>query len=177
MANYIVKEEISKRLDELDEFVSLSDRHNPEPLKAIIVGGAALILRGYIDRSTKDIDFLYVSKEIEKFLKGLDMNTRVQAYLLNFPEDYEARLQPLNIGGRKIRFYTASLEDIVIAKLYSYRDHDIMDINNEEVVKDIDWVLLDRLAADKIEFSLNQNEKSTFSSIYDSYRAKHSAIS
>jgi len=42
------------------------------------------------------------------------------------------------LQGRKIDFFTVSLEDIVIAKLYSMRPTDIADITSDEVLKRID---------------------------------------
>ncbi len=94
------------------------------------MGGAALLLMGYIDRSTKDIDFIEVSREAEKFLPEFDINTNVTAYLNDFPDDYDERLVALPIGGKKIKYYAMSLEDIVIAKAGSYRDTDMNDIRS-----------------------------------------------
>ena len=87
-----IKENILKRLEELDELLFLSGLHNKEQLRAVVVGGAALLLMGYIDRSTKDIDFIEVSREAEKFLPEFDINTNVTAYLNDFPDDYDKRL-------------------------------------------------------------------------------------
>lgn len=44
-----IKENILKRLEELDELLFLSGLHNKEQLRAVVVGGAALLLMGYID--------------------------------------------------------------------------------------------------------------------------------
>ena len=66
-----------------------------------------------------------------------DMNTQVQTYINNFPYNYEDRIKPVPIRGQIIDFYTASLEDIVIAKLYSYRDSDLADISSPKVVRKI----------------------------------------
>jgi len=50
----------------------------------------------------------------------------------NFLYNYEDRIKALPIESRKINFYTASLEDIVIAKLYSSRPSDIIDIGKNQ---------------------------------------------
>ena len=46
------------------------------------------------------------------------------------------------MGGRKIEFYTASLEDIVIAKLYSFRDLDRQDLISDNVLNNIHSLVL-----------------------------------
>ena len=165
-----IKENILKRLEELDELLFLSGLHNREPLKAVVVGGAALLLMGYIDRSTKDIDFIEVSREAEKFLPEFDINTNVTAYLNDFPDDYDERLVALPIGGKKIKYYAMSLEDIVIAKAGSYRDTDMNDIRSQEVINNLDFALLDRLAEEKASNSLNDTQSSVFRAMYRQYR-------
>ncbi|MBP5169101.1 MAG: hypothetical protein ILP14_07850, partial [Oscillospiraceae bacterium] len=69
---------------------------------------------------------------------------------------------------RKILFYTASLEDIVVAKLYSARDTDRQDVISESVLKKIDWEKLRHLALDEDEAmasALNRNRYQDF--LYD----------
>ncbi|MCC8058502.1 DUF6036 family nucleotidyltransferase [Cloacibacillus sp.] len=170
-----IKDDILKRLDDLDELLSLNDTHNDDLLMAIIVGGAAMLVMGYIDRATKDIDFIEVSREAEKFLPDFDINTNAAAYLSSFPDDYEERLKPLPVGGRKIRYYAASLEDIVISKINSYRDKDMEDIRNQGVIKALNWDLLDKLAGEKMAYALNDTQRAIFKSMYDAYLTeKHS---
>ena len=60
----------------------------------------------------------------------------------------------------KILFFTCSLEDIVIAKLYSSRDTDRQDLLSENVLKNLDWDRLRHLALDENEAkasALNEN--------------------
>ena len=165
-----IKENILKRLEELDELLFLSGLHNKEQLRAVVVGGAALLLMGYIDRSTKDIDFIEVSREAEKFLPEFDINTNVTAYLNDFPDDYDERLVALPIGGKKIKYYAMSLEDIAIAKAGSYRDTDMYGIRSQEVINNLDFALLDRLAEEKALNALNDTQSSIFRAMYRQYR-------
>ena len=79
-------------------------------------------------------------------LENYDINCRVTAYATNFSYNYEDRLRPLPINGTKIDFFTASLEDIVIAKLFSARSTDRQDIINPSVLEKLNWELLDKLA-------------------------------
>ena len=137
----------------------------------VIVGGSALILLEVISRATHDIDALNVSSEIRGLLERYDINCRVMTYINNFPYNYEDRLVPL-IQGRKIDFYTASLEDIVIAKLFSNRSTDHMDIESPEVIAALDWDKLARLANDDNEVkinALNDRNYADFKANYDEY--------
>ena len=64
---------------------------------------------------------------------AISINTDVEADIDNFPYNFQDRLQPLPFGGTKVQFYTPSLEDLVIAKLCSFRDTDKADIESEAV--------------------------------------------
>ena len=159
-----------ERLKRLDEDASLmfdDDRR----FRVVIVGGGALILLETIDRATLDIDALSVSRELLPLLERYDINARVAAYINNFPYNYEDRLHKLEIESSKIDFYTASLEDIVIAKLCSFRDTDRQDVISPEVLKEIDWDLLEKLATDEDELKANISDRgySEFMYNYEEY--------
>ena len=150
--------ELIERLKRLDEDASLmfdDDRR----FRIVIVGGGALILLETIDRATLDIDALSVSRELLPLLERYDINALVAAYINNFPYNYEDRLHKLEIESSKIDFYTASLEDIVIAKLCSFRDTDRQDVISPEVLKEIDWDLLEKLATDEDELKANISDR------------------
>jgi len=138
------RDELMQRLKRLDEDAALIFE-TEEHFHLVIVGGGALILQEYIARSTHDVDVISVSPALLSLLETYDINCRVQAYINNFPYNYEDRIVPL-FQGRKNDFFTVSLEDIVIAKLYSTRPADIADITSDEVLNRLDWPLLDRLA-------------------------------
>ena len=117
------RDEILERLDRMDmeAFVTID---TPHMYRMIIVGGSGLVLLETISRATQDIDALEASPEIRHLLAKYDANLRVSTYVNNFPYNFEDRLHKIPVGGRKILFYTASLEDIVVAKLYSSRETD-----------------------------------------------------
>ena len=138
------------RLMRVDEDASLlydDDRR----FRMVIVGGGALILLETISRATQDIDVLDASAEIRSLFEKYDINCNVQTYINNFPYNYEDRLVPLQLEGKKIDFFCASLEDIVIAKLHSVRDTDRQDLLDPNVIKALDWDLLEKLALDDDE--------------------------
>ena len=100
------KEDLLERLARLDEEADLlfdDDRR----FRMVIVGGSALILLETITRATHDIDALDVSPEIADLLEKYDINTRVGTFINNFPYNYDERLVPVRLNGRRIDFYTA----------------------------------------------------------------------
>ena len=167
-------EDIRRRLERLDEDASLL-LDGDETYQMLIVGGSALILLGKLSRATHDIDALTVPRELYSLLDKYDINTRVEAYIDHFPYNFQDRLQPLPFGGRKVRFYTLSLEDLVIAKLCSFRDTDRADIESPAVVAAVNWERLERLAVDEDELQasiLNERRYQEFLSRYRAYVAR-----
>ena len=146
----MILDDLRKRLERLDEDADLMI-DNDDRYQMVIVGGSAFILLGKLTRATHDIDALSVPKELYGLLGKYDINTDVEAYIDNFPYNFQDRLQPLPFGGTKVQFYTPSLEDLVIAKLCSFRDTDKADVESEAVRNSLDWDLLEHLATDEDE--------------------------
>ena len=168
-------DDLIERLCRLDEDAALIDDSDLRYVM-VIVGGGALILMQYLTRATHDIDVLGAPQALHRLLAKYDINTQVTAYGDSFPYNYEDRLLPLPIKGKKIDFYTASLEDIVIAKLHSNRDPDLHDIEQPAVLKAIDWVLLEKLANsdDEVRASaLSMNRHKEFIYSYREYVKKN----
>lgn len=165
------RDDLLERLQRLDEDADLlfdDDRR----FRMVIVGGSALILLETITRATHDIDALDVSPEILSLLERYDINTRVGTFINHFPYNYDDRLVPLPLKGQRIDFYTASLEDIVIAKLYSSREKDVQDIINPQVLNAINWELLEKLATAEDEAqasALNPFRYREFRESYEEY--------
>ena len=159
-----------EKLKMLDEDSSLlfgtDDRY-----RLVIVGGTALILQRYIEKTTQDIDAISVSPDLLELLAKYDINCHVQAYIHFFPYNYEDRLVLL-FQGRKVDFFAASLEDIVISKLYSTRRVDQTDITAAEVLRRLDWNTLEMLALDENEAmasALNDRTYKDFMVQYEAY--------
>ena len=163
------KEDLLERLARLDEDVDLLFDDDRE-FKMVIVGGSALILLETITRATLDIDALDVSPEIVGLLEKYDINTRVGTFINNFPYNYDERLVPIPMNSRRVKFFTASLEDIVIAKLYSGRATDIQDIIDPNVLAAIDWAKLDYLATDEFEAKASALNPYRYQEFLDSYK-------
>lgn len=166
------KDELIQRLMDLDLDAQLTFLDDTT-FKCYIVGGSALAIMGYTIRSTHDIDVLErYPKEISSLFNKHDMNMDVVAYLDSFPTGYEERACLIDIPTEKVKFYTLSLEDLVIAKLCTTRGkQDIVDIDSESVIKDIDWERLESLA------NLLRNNKisgiDNFDYNYKEYKDKH----
>lgn len=62
-----------------------------------------------------------------------------------------------------------SLEDIVISKLYSNRLKDKIDIENDNVLNELNWELLDILVNDEMEVKASSLNNRTYSELKQSY--------
>ena len=147
----LFKDDIKDRMQRLDERVNLEYTGDGR-FQIVIVGGGALVLRGYLARSTDDIDVLNADRRLYGLMELYDMNGDVNAYMNSFPYNYEDRIE-LQWSGDKIDYYTMSLEDIVISKLCSHRGSDLTDI--ELVADSINWEILEKLAYDEGEIKSN----------------------
>ena len=112
-----------------------------------------------------------VPKELYGLLGKYDINTDVEAYIDNFPYNFQDRLQSLPFGGTKVQFYTPSLEDLVIAKLCSFRDTDKADVESEAVRNSLDWDSLEHLATDEDELKASILNEWRYRDFYIRYQA------
>ena len=106
----------------------------------------------------------------QELLDKYDINTRVGTFVNNFPYNYDERLVPVCINGKRIDFYTASLEDIVIAKLCSGRATDVQDIIDPRVLAAVDWKRLEYLATDENEARASALNPFRYEEFLDSYK-------
>ena len=139
--------EIKDRLLRLDEEAELTFSEAHE-FKCYIVGGGALILLGYIVRGTHDLDVLEViPNKLSTLFMKYDMNTNAMTYYDYFPQGFEDRAILLDLPTNKIKYYTLSLEDLVISKLCTTRgEQDVIDVNTDAVINNINWEILSFLA-------------------------------
>jgi len=166
------KDELLSNLSRIDKHVFLSFGDS-ERFRVIIVGGSALVLRGHLERSTADIDIIQADRRLYEIMSLYDANGRVGAYENNFPYNYEDRIEKI-YSGVIIDFYTASLEDIVISKLYSFRDDDYADVCN--MAEKINWDILAKLAFDEDEAkasALNEKNYQDFLVNYRRFEKEH----
>ncbi len=162
--------EIKERLLRLDEDAELtfSDAHE---FKCYIVGGGALILLGYIVRGTHDLDVLEVTpNKLAILFTKYDMNTNAMTYYDYFPQGFEDRAILVDLPTNKIKYYTLSLEDLVISKLCTTRgEQDIIDVNAEAVINNVDWEKLSSLAASMKSTMMSLSAYESFRNNYTEY--------
>lgn len=141
--------------------------------EAVITGGSALVFHGCLEKATLDIDFIELSSALGKFLRHRSdkiFNSASQVFLYHFPEDFLDRIIPIDIKDTKIKYYLVSLEDMVVAKLPSYRDKDIADIRNPEVVRRLDLELLSRLVEERAKCAVNMTAGSILRAVFEEYQ-------
>ena len=164
--------ELYDRLLMLDEEAAL--RYDDcERFYCIIVGGSALLLLGYVNRATHDIDSIDCHHKLIGLIEKYDINMQVRAHLDCFPEDYADRLCKLDIPTKKIDYYTLSLEDLLISKLLAGRSTDMFDIRSDEIIRDLDFEKLDNLAQAIMPDLLNDRIRSEFEFSYNEYCSQY----
>lgn len=142
MATFDDRAGLVDRLRRLDRAVAL--KFPDSVFRLVIVGGGALALLGVLSRPTDDIDALQFPGELLPLMEQFGVNAHVCAYADCFPYNFEDRLVPVDFEARAVHCFTASLEDLVVAKLYSDREVDGADVRLPEVLDALDW---DRLEA------------------------------
>jgi hypothetical protein len=157
-----------ERLEGFDRAVALQF---PEHVfELVIVGGGALVLLGVLSRPTDDIDTIRFPNELLSLMQDFDLSGRVVAYADHFPYDFEDRLCQVDSDFKAIRCHTASLEDLIVSKLYSDREVDRSDIREAAVLDALDWNRL-ASAVEEAELScLNERRYREMLLRYDEYR-------
>lgn len=144
------RERLLETLGQFDRAVALEF---PDcAFELVLVGGGALVLLGVLSRPTDDLDAVRFPAELQPLMEQFDLSGRVIAYENHFPYNFEDRLVPVDFAYRAVRCSTASLEDLVVSKLYSDRDADASDIREPDVLKTLDWERL-AMAVQEAEMS------------------------
>ena len=147
-----------------------------EDLECVIVGSAAAILSGWVNRGTLDVDVVYsnpklsaYSREISETAEELGlpekwMNDTAAAWRDVLPPDFRDRLQQIGrFGGFLIS--SVSRQDLILLKFHSLRPEDVADLQElSPTEEEIEYVRsqLDRIAkfdapsAHKMELYLDQ---------------------
>jgi len=161
------KKELESRMVELDNFVS--DLYTGMTFECVIVGGGALLLKNIITSGTLDVDVLEVSKEVEELFAGFDFNTRVKAVLDCFPYNYEDRLELVELPTKSIRYYTPSIEDLIVSKLYAYREKDIEDLKKIKISNKYNPSLLEEVIKESRESAVTERRYLEMVDLYKSF--------
>lgn len=126
---------------------------------AYIIGARALILHGFLHRTTKDIDIMVSASDIKELrgkitkelrLRGLNVQWRSWGLLIKTSSGYEIDVNaPLLIYDSEFHesskhiyknLYLPSIEDLIVTKLMAFGRRDYEDLKDVfEKVKEIDY--------------------------------------
>jgi len=169
------RNKLIENLIDLDEeaylLFSNKDGSVSHRFEVLIVGSSSLIIRGLIIRATNDTDILKAPGQLLPLLEKYHMNMRVVAYLDSFPYNYEDRLERLPISGRIIDYYSPSLEDLIVSKLYRNEAVDLEDFKDILASTSLDWELLEKLVYDENEARASMMALRRYAYMVDAYRA------
>lgn len=168
MATFDDSAELVDRLRQLDRAAAL--KYPDSVFQLVIVGGGALALLGVLSRPTDDIDALLFPAQLLPLMEQFGVNARVCAYADCFPYNFEDRLVPVDFEPRAVHCYTASIEDLVVSKLYSDRDVDAEDIRLPEVLEAVDWDRLESAVHEARMSSLIERRYNEMLARYEAYR-------
>ncbi|EDP74671.1 hypothetical protein HG1285_14704 [Hydrogenivirga sp. 128-5-R1-1] len=166
------RREIEGKLKEVIEEI---EKYNPKSdVYLILIGGASLILKYGLRRTTKDIDVA-----VRPYMGGLgDLLSRkgfqvVAEGFLNLPPDYEERLEPV-MEGRKVHVLTLSPYDLAVSKISRGLAKDIEDVVNSELINRIDVEKLRKIYFDAIDYWIGDRRKFVWAweDFEDAYKRK-----
>ena len=160
-------EELRSRLLRFDQAVAL--RYPGQTFRLVLVGGGAMVLLGYLQRTTLDLDVLAAPAELRALMGEYDLSGQVAAYVDHFAYNLEDRLVPLGLRTVAVECYAASLEDLVASKLNSDRTSDAADVRKPDVLAALDWAKLAHVAGEMHDSSLNERRYRLFRQNYENY--------
>ena len=155
------KQDLEQTLLGIDEEAELEIGPRDDRPSVVLVGGSAFMLNDVFeaDRCLREIIARYP-----------EVNGMAVAYCNQMPFNYEDRLIPLDIGARFIRYFTPSLEDLAVMKLYAFRPNDIIDLHSQAFVDRLDWGLLERLIFDEGEALASSPSERSYQEMVCAYR-------
>ncbi|MBE6133639.1 MAG: hypothetical protein E7178_03095 [Erysipelotrichaceae bacterium] len=164
------KDELLNKLKLADEEIYLS--YGPqEKIDIVIAGGSSLLIRGLLSRQTADIDVINFYNEIEHIFNMYDINSRILTFGDSLAENYEDRLEELDIETKAVNYKMLSLEDLVIMKLHSFRGKDYEDITSKAVVDKLNWNKLNEIIeSGEADVSFNERHYKEFLDRYERYK-------
>jgi hypothetical protein len=162
--------ELRSRLLEFDRAVAL--RYPGQHFRLVLVGGGALVLLGYAQRTTLDLDVLAPPAKLHALMTEYDLSGQVAAYEDHFAYNLEDRLVPLDMPTVAVECLAASLEDLVASKLHSDRESDAADVRRPEVLAAMDWDRLAAVAEEMRDSSPNERRYRLFLDNYEKYRGE-----
>ncbi len=133
------KELLIELISDMDTFAEMKNINYPP---VYLLGGAACIIAGYLDRATIDIDLLDMDYEasVGRLFRLLDRFDMLDIYLTCIPMDFKDRAVKAECFQN---IYILSREDIIVSKIGRYSEKDIEDIS--VLLKDANKYLVSKL--------------------------------
>ncbi|NSW90918.1 MAG: hypothetical protein HPY74_09670 [Firmicutes bacterium] len=144
-----------------------------EPFDIYLLGGSACILGGFIDRATRDFDFIdlnYPSRLGKVFvqLRNFDM---LEYESTTVSPKYKERAIKLE-KFKYLNIYLLSVEDIIVSKIIRLEQKDLQDI--DELIKVADKKLINRIIDEVLNRSdLYESKKEQFTKQLPSFRGRY----
>ncbi|MCG8499825.1 MAG: DUF6036 family nucleotidyltransferase [Firmicutes bacterium] len=132
-------------------------------------GGTACILAGYIDRATRDFDFVDrgYSAKLAKVLKLLEPYDLLTAYVAAIPLNYAKRAEKVE-GFTNISVYIFSREDIIASKIDRLSEKDMEDI--DILIHDVRRELLKKCIEETYENIVYDNRKEKYAKNLEKFK-------
>ena len=172
------RDELKRKLLDIDEEASLVFGDLDEKLDAVVVGGSVFILRSLTERVvTHDIDIFEMDARLRSIISVYpEVNEHSAIFCNQMPYNYPDRLVEIDLDTRAVRYLSPSLEDLAVMKLYAYRPNDRSDLNSPNFVDKLDWDKLDHLVYSKDEALASSPSERSYAEMvcaYKIYRKEH----
>jgi hypothetical protein len=148
------REDIADILFEVDQ--RLKDiLQNDLTIDLIIIGSGAFLLKGLLTRVTYDIDtFTINDNKVRLILEEYNIND-AGSRIMTICENYDKRVEKVNLPLEKINLFVLSDLDLVISKLGSTRPKDIQDIIESGLINKIDFDTLENIIKEELASPVN----------------------
>jgi len=116
----------------------------------IIIGSGAFILKGLLSRVTYDIDtFNVTDQKVRNILAEFNISD-MGARVMTVRENFDRRLERVNLPLEHIDLFVLSDYDMIISKLGSARPKDIRDIIDSGLIFRIDFDKLEEIIREEL---------------------------
>jgi hypothetical protein len=119
-------------------------------IQLIIIGSGSFILKGLLSRVTYDIDTYNISdKKVRHVLAEYNISD-MGARVMTICENFDRRLEKVNLPLENIDLFVLSNYDMIISKLGSTRPKDILDIIDSGLIFIIDFDRLEEIIKEEL---------------------------
>ncbi len=154
------REDLMFDLKLLDNLVGIT--FGKMDMEFYFAGGSACILAGFLDRATRDFDFVDIgySSKLAKVLKLLEPYDLLTDYFAAIPKNYSKRAIKID-GYENIVVYVFSREDIIASKIDRMSEKDIEDI--KVLINEVDFNILEKCINEAYENIVYDDRKARYS--------------